>query len=346
MAQKKKDETSPLPAVHNPAQQVLAAFAKKYGKESVCLMSELNIKVETLPTGDPSIDKLLNGGLPIGKVIELSGLEGTGKTSLALKCAQSAQEHFPDKIVAYIDAENSLDNAFAAEKYGVDLSRFLYIPQDATNIAERLLDMLEDLAKNPDVSLVILDSIGSLLTAQNRDKSHEEGQRDTLPGLLQRTMKKVGYARKPGLAPVLMLNQLRVDQKASGPYVDPYYSPGGMAVRHGPHLRLRLVRKGQLKEGESVVGFEVMMKVLKGRTVVPRAVAVFAVDYVHGIDSVRSAADIAVKQGVIQQRGSIYDLFGQSYKGRSALLDAIRQDRSIFNDLLDNITLDIESDEG
>lgn len=241
------------------------------------------------------------GGLPIGKITELSGLEGTGKTSLALQWCAQAQRLNPTKYAAYIDAENSLDNAFAAEKYGVDLSRFVYIPQDATtNCAENLLDMLVDIANDPNCAIVVLDSVGSLLTETNRDKSHGEGMRDTLPALLSRTIKKVGYARKPGLCPILLLNQLRVSQNA-GPGSDPWYTPGGMATRHGPHLRLRIQRIGQIKEGEEVVGFECVLRVMKGRTVKARTMAKFCVDYTHGIDSVRSAVAVGEKQGVMHE---------------------------------------------
>jgi recombination protein RecA len=339
-----KKEQNPLPVVHNPAQNILASFAKKFGKESACLMSDIHITVPTLSSGDPSIDRLLNGGLPIGKITELSGLEGTGKTSLALQWCAQAQRANPDKYVAYLDAENSLDNDFAAKKYGVDLTRFVYIPQNADNIAEILLDMLVEISHDPNCALVVLDSVGSLLTAQNRDKSHAEGQRDTLPALLQRTIKKGGYARQPGLCPILLLNQLRVTQ-GGGPGQDPWYTPGGMATRHGPHLRLRIQRIGQIKEGETVVGFECALRVMKGRTVAARSLAKYAVDYLHGIDSVRSAVDVGEKQGVIQKRGSMYDLFGETYKGKGALYAKLREDRQMLNDLLDNLNPEVVPDE-
>ena len=339
-----KKETTPLPVVHNPAQNVLAAFAKKYGKEAACLMSELNITVPTLSSGDPSIDRTLNGGLPIGKITELSGLEGTGKTSLALQWCRMAQQANPGKFVAYLDAENSLDNAFAAEKYGVDLTRFLYVSQDATNVAEVILDMLVDLSTDPDCALIVLDSVGSLMTTQNRDKSHAEGQRDTLPALLQRTIKKAGYARKPGLCPILLLNQLRVAQ-GGGPGSDPWYTPGGMATRHGPHLRLRIQKLQQIKEGDDVVGFECALRVMKGRTVKSRSFAKYAVDFTVGIDSVRSAVAVGEKQGVIQKRGSMYDLFGQTYKGKTVLYEALRADKQMLSDLMDNLNPELVPDD-
>lgn len=319
----------------SPARLALARLAKEYGKQSVRLFSDAPIEVKYQRTGVPSIDRHLKGGLPLGKVTELSGVEGVGKTSLSLHVCRQALQDNQTKFVAYIDAETSLDTAFVAEKYGIDPERFLHIPQDTTNTAERLLDILMDLSNDPMCALVVVDSIGSLLTAPNAANSHETGQRDTLPALLQRTFKKL-TARSLDSCPILMLNQLRVTQGA-GPGADPYYTPGGMAMRHGPFLRLRLQRNKQIKEGETVVGFEVVMVVDKGRTVPRKSRSQFAIDYAVGVDSARTAIESGVEQGVIIKRGSMYDLFGETYKGKAPLLDALRKDEKLLDDLLANL---------
>src|ERR1700729_981417 len=78
----------------------------------------------TSPTGNPSIDGLLRGGLPIGAVSEVVGPECSGRTSLALSfLAQTMQA---GKVCAWIDVSNTFDPLSAAAS-GVDLARLLWV---------------------------------------------------------------------------------------------------------------------------------------------------------------------------------------------------------------------------
>jgi hypothetical protein len=75
-------------------------------------------------TGIPSIDQLLDGGLPVGGVTEIVGREGSGRTSFALSClARMTRE---DTVCAWIDVSNSFDPESAAGA-GIDLSRLLWV---------------------------------------------------------------------------------------------------------------------------------------------------------------------------------------------------------------------------
>lgn len=342
MARKPKDPAvNPPPEIHNPAAALLASFTKRYGKGCASTLGDADIELVTMPFGIPALDRMLKGGVPVGRITEIAGPEGAGKTSLALWMCRYTLEHNPSKYVVYIDAENAVDKEFAMTKYGLAPfeSRFVYVPQDATQPAEVLLDMLLEAANNPLCALVVLDSIGGLMTAQNAEKSLKDGYRDTLPNLLSRQVKKIG-AREQDSCPVVLLNQLRYKMNAQM-NEDPWMSPGGMSMRHAPQLRLRIrpmkaIYKGS-GDNQVRVGFECAVVVEKGRNVKKKAMTSFAVDYEIGIDSTRGAVDQAIKDGLIIKRGSMYDLLGESYKGKEALLDALRANPKLFNDLLDNL---------
>lgn len=77
-----------------------------------------------LPTGVPTVDELLGGGLPVGAISEFAGPESSGRTSLAL--AFLARITQAGRVGAWIDVENGFDPESAAAA-GVDLQRLLWV---------------------------------------------------------------------------------------------------------------------------------------------------------------------------------------------------------------------------
>jgi hypothetical protein len=75
-------------------------------------------------TGVAAVDELLDGGLPIGAITEMTGPESSGRTSLALSyMARVTQE---GGVCAWIDACDALHVESAAAA-GIDLSRLLWV---------------------------------------------------------------------------------------------------------------------------------------------------------------------------------------------------------------------------
>jgi recombination protein RecA len=75
-------------------------------------------------TGVPEIDVLLEGGLPLGAITEMTGPECSGRTSVALSfLAQMTQAA---KVCAWVDISNTLQPESAAAA-GVDLARLLWV---------------------------------------------------------------------------------------------------------------------------------------------------------------------------------------------------------------------------
>jgi len=133
---------------------------KQFGKGSVILFGEdsdlFNIKV--IPTGIFSLDRSLGiGGIPRGRMIEIYGPNSTGKTTLALYVAASAQKQ--GEIVAYLDLENSLDRNLAND-LGVNVDSLLFSQPDC---AENALEILEYLVRSGEVGLIVVDSVAALV---------------------------------------------------------------------------------------------------------------------------------------------------------------------------------------
>ena len=111
---KKKDEKK------DPTHDALVELRKKYGDDVVIQAQDEPKEIESIPTGCFAVDRLLGcGGLPRGRIIEISGPEASGKTFLALNVMREAQR--VGYCVVYIDTEHAINRA-DLPKYGLDNS--------------------------------------------------------------------------------------------------------------------------------------------------------------------------------------------------------------------------------
>src|SRR5438093_6143407 len=102
----------------------LAAIEKQFGKGAIMQLGEnAMLDVPGISTGSLSLDIALGGrGLPRGRIIEIYGNEGSGKTTIALHAVANAQKN--GGVAAYIDAEHALDPGWS-KRLGVDLENLL-----------------------------------------------------------------------------------------------------------------------------------------------------------------------------------------------------------------------------
>ncbi len=93
--------------------EAMSRMEKNFGKGAVMRLGDkTHMEVDTTPTGSLSLDVALGGGLPRGRLVEIFGAEGGGKTTLTLHVLAEAQK--AGGTCAFIDAEHALDPAYAA----------------------------------------------------------------------------------------------------------------------------------------------------------------------------------------------------------------------------------------
>jgi recombination protein RecA len=213
--------------------------------------------VAAISTGSPALDTAIGvGGVPRGRITEVYGPDGAGKTTLALSVIAQAQQ--AGGTACFIDAEHALDLAWAAT-VGVDLERLVLCrPADG----EQALEVADVLIGSGALDVLVLDSIAALVPRAELDG--EMGQRH--PGvqanLLSLALRKLaGRIARAGVA-VVVTNQLR--QRAGTPGT-PVYTSGGRALGYYASLRLDLRRLGQLRDGGQVIGSRVRVQVTKNK---------------------------------------------------------------------------------
>jgi len=225
-----------------------------------------------IPTGSRWLDSIVCRGkltgIPIGKVVEIAGLESTGKSYMAAQIAANAQNMGIDVI--YFDSESAIDPTFL-ERTGCDLENLLYIQAQSV---EFVLETIEDLlANNDNRMLFIWDSL-----ALTPSVSDVEGDFNPLSSMavkariLAKGMSKLTVPIANSQSTFLVLNQLKtnITRSPSEAMVEPYMTPGGKAMIYAYSLRVWLTgRKSKasfvLDERGFRVGSEVKATLKKSR---------------------------------------------------------------------------------
>ncbi len=123
--------------------------------------------VDWIPTGLPSLDKIMGGGIPTRRITEVSGPYSVGKTTLALMVIANAQKE--GKTCLWVDQEWAWDGLYAT-KLGVDVTKLNLIQEE---YAEAALDLVEGWADENENAVIVIDAIGALLPRAEAEKGAE-----------------------------------------------------------------------------------------------------------------------------------------------------------------------------
>lgn len=186
-------------------QSLVKSMQAKYGVESIGLLGNMkNAEVEAITTGIPSVDYAIGiGGVPLGRIVEIYGNEGSGKTSLTLQII--AQWQKLGHTCAFIDVEHALD-PFRAAQIGVDLDSLLFTQPDS---AEEALDMVYDLAATGEVRLIVIDSVTALLPKAEEDADMSQNTIGLQARLLSKAMRKLKGILSKNKCTAIFINQIR-----------------------------------------------------------------------------------------------------------------------------------------
>lgn len=255
-------------------------------------------QVDKIPTGIFEFDNKSEGGFPVGKMAELYGPTGGGKSSIALSTAAQAQQL---GAVVWFDLESAF-NADLAERIGVDVDALLF-PEHSS--AEDVFQTIEDLVRTNEVSLIVVDSVAGLVP--RAEIAGDYG--DSHMGLLARTMSQ-GLRKLAGSmdiegnrTTVLWINQIRANMNTFG-YGPTTTTTGGNALPFWCGTRVEIKRIEQIKQGDDVVGQKVQAFFQKARFARPFTKAKFDIVYDRGFDNSGSIIEACIDAGYITKSGS------------------------------------------
>jgi recombination protein RecA len=274
---------------------------KSAGKKIVFMGNERE-HVEPLSTGIESLDVALSiGGLPIGRVSEIFGQPGSGKTSFALYMI-GVQQALGKRCV-FVDAEHALDLDFAA-KLGVDTDNLILVQGET---GEENLEAIESLIANEDVDFVVVDSVPSLVPKAEIEAEINRPQMGGQARLIASGLRRLVPLVAKNNCVLLFINQQRMN--ILGGQYNPFTTPGGMSLRFYTSVRME-VKRGDaisISGGKNIDGYQLKFFLRKNKVGKPKADAVLA-DFLFdsGFSSEADIVAAGISKGIIRREKTTY----------------------------------------
>ena len=310
-----------------------AQIEKQFGKGSIMLLGDGKIfdEIDAISTGSLALDIALGvGGLPKGRVVEIYGPEGSGKTTVALSVVANCQAK--GGTAAFVDAEHALDPAYA-RKIGVDIDNLLVSQPDT---GEQALEITEMLVRSGAVDVVVIDSGEALVPRAEIEGEMGDAHVGLQARLMSQALRKLTGAISKTNTMVMFTHQIRM--KIGVMFGNPETTTGGNAMKFYSSVRLDIRRIGAITQGEEVVGSNVRVKVVKNKVAPPFKKAEFDILYGRGISKEGDLIDLGVQAGVMQKSGAWYS-YGEERlgQGRENVREFLFENKDLYKELEEKV---------
>ena len=292
----------------------ISSINKQFGEGSIMRMGDsAKLDVDVISTGSVAIDLALGvGGLPRGRIAEIFGPEGSGKTTLCLSLIAQAQRNSGNAV--FIDVEHALDPRYA-RIVGVDLDQLIVSQPES---GEDALNITETLIRSGAVDIVVIDSVAALVSKHELDGQMGDATVGLQARLMSQAMRRLTAAIHRTRCVCLFTNQIR--EKIGVMFGNPETQPGGRALKFFSSVRMDIRRIGAIKETTGkVTGNRTRLKIIKNKVAPPFTECEFDIMYNEGISRTGSILDMGAEHNVLHKRGSWFsyndNLIGQ---GREA----------------------------
>ena len=293
-------------------ESVIKGIEKQYGKGAVMVLGDETTQADipVIPSGAISLDIALGiGGYPRGRIVEIYGPEGSGKTTLALHAIAEAQKR--GGAAAFIDAEHAFDITYA-KKLGIQVESLVVSQPDH---GEQALEIAETLVRSNAIDVVVIDSVAALVPRSEIEGEMGDSQVGVQARLMSQALRKLTGAVSRSKTCLIFINQLRM--KIGVMFGNPETTTGGNALKFYSSIRIDVRRIASIKEREEVVGNQVRAKIVKNKMFPPFREAMFDLVFGKGIDRLADLVGQAERDGVIQKAGSWYS-YGDERLGQGA----------------------------
>ena len=270
---------------------------------------------EWISTGSTMLDLAIsnrpNGGLPVGRIIEITGLEASGKSLVAAHALADTQKK--GGLAVYIDTENAVSREYL-EAIGINLKDMLYIPLETIeDIFDAMDSIVESVRKNSKSRIVtiVVDSVAGASTKQEMAADYDkDGWATSKAIILSKAMRKItNFVGRERIC-LIFTNQLRT--RLGVTFGDQWTTSGGKAIAFHSSVRLRLKSVGQIKLAksvdapEAVVGITTRAQVVKNRMGPPLRMVDYDIYFDSGIDDFGSWLTMMKNFGLVSQAGAWY----------------------------------------
>ncbi len=281
----------------------LAEIEKKFGKGSIMKLGDEKFfgKVSAIPTKAMSLDIALGiGGIPCGRITEIYGPEGGGKTTLALQIIANVQK--AGGTAAFVDAEHAMDPDYAA-KIGVNTNELLISQPDS---GEQALQIIDTLIRSGSIDIIVLDSVAALVPKAELEGDIGSPTVGLQARLMSQSLRRLASAVSKSRTAAIFINQIREKIGMTFGFGGMTTTPGGRALKFYSSVRLDIRRIGSIKKSNDIIGARVKVKVAKNKVAPPYKVCEFDIYFGKGIVPESSLLDVGSDLGLIKKTGNTY----------------------------------------
>jgi len=289
------------------------------------------LNVTKIPFDIPQLDKVLGGGLPLGRTTLVVGNFGAGKTFFGQLSIANFQRY--NLTAAYVDVERRFEpNWFRSS--GIDINK-LFVAQP--NSGENALDICAFLVEEK-FGLVVLDSVAALAPTAELEGTMEDFTVAALARLFNKGLRKVTTENiadedlvYKGTA-FVVVNQIR---SGIGPFTS-YALPGGSGQQYFTSILLRVMKGSYIEKDDKKIGFNMKFHTDKNNLTEWPQECSLPFLFTGKIDTIGGLVELALDVGVIKQAGPFYYFPWQTDKkiqGKQALIEHLKDDSKLFEEV-------------
>ena len=265
---------------------------------------------EWISTGSSILDIAISnkphGGIGVGKITELNGLEGSGKSLVGAHVLANTQKK--GGMAVYIDTESAVSQEFL-QAIGIDVSKMLYLQletvEDIFESIEHIITKIRESDRDKIVTILV-DSLAAASTKVEMEADFDkDGWATAKAIIISKAMRKITQMIARQKVALVFTNQLR--QKLGVMFGDPWTTSGGKALPFHASTRVRLKNAGQIKDSKkNTIGIKLKAQVIKNRLGPPLRVAEFILYFDRGISDYDSWLTVMKEHKLIKISGAWY----------------------------------------
>jgi len=309
---------------------VIARLNKTYGDGAIMSLNDKASKdYSVISTGSIGFDYgvLGVGGFVKGRLYEIIGWEGTGKSTICGHLAAECQKN-GGKVV-YIDGEHAVDKNYFGQ-LGVDINTMLLSqPSNGEQGFQIALEMIE----TTEVDLVIIDSDSSLIPKKVIDGDVGDSAIGVKARLNSSAYPKIKNKLVETNTCVVVISQYR--EKIGVMFGDPRTTQGGHALKYYADCRIDISRS-LTKDGTDVISNLTKIKTIKNKTFPPYNKCQFEIAFGIGIDRNAELMQMANDLGIGRKHGKTYHFNDIKYS-LEEFIDKLDNESGFYNSLRNTI---------
>ena len=293
-----------------------------------------------LDTGILPLNKIISGkytgGIPVGRITEISGAASCGKTLVATMAL--IQTQIKKGMAVFLDYEHAFD-VERGKTLGLVTSKNKWIykqpttAEDGFEIIEKIIGVIRKSDTKIPITIVI-DSIASMITKAELDAKYDPNMKTrlSLASFLSSALKQIASKASKFNITLIFLNQIR--ENPSVMFGDKEYTAGGNAMKFYASVRIKLVKGKKIEDAEkNIIGETITAKIEKNKIAPPFQKTIYISDFSMGVDLETTHINVLEEMGLFGKIKGYVEFEGKKYR-KKELVDLCRQDKKLYQKLL------------